>query len=449
MKIRPIKVSRIYFDPENPRHDPIGNDSEIISHLLKNEDIRTLARSIAKVGTSPIELMALVEHPTARSSFLTAEGNRRLCALKLLADPDKAPDDREKKYFRDLRDSMKEPVDTVMAVVFDSMDATRPWVKLRHDSSLGGEGIRRWDPSQSTRFAMQGNDRTPNAQALLIVDYAKQNNLLPEKVLTGINLTTLTRYLSTPEVRFALGLADNKSLAINVPVDQFNRVIQRFLRDSVEKESGKEPKVHSRSKAPERKSYGDQLHASGVAPVTRGLPPYIPNPVVDEPSSAAPAARGSTAAAKTGVRRNKADRDKARNVVPPGYAAPIEDAIFQRLFLELRTLEVLQFSFAATYLLRAVIEQAATLFLRKYGIAPPPELHKKLAKVVAKLEAQGYAGAGLPALRKMSSDVDSRYSPDTIGSFVHGAGVPTPIYPIRAWDTFQPIMTEIVRQLTT
>ncbi|HEY8906625.1 MAG TPA: hypothetical protein VIM63_11370 [Rhodoferax sp.] len=99
MRVAPIKVGRIYLDPENPRHDPIGDQSEIIAHLPAHEDVRAIARSIARLGsTSPIELLALVEHPTARRAYLTAEGNRRICALKLLADPDKAPTEKDKRY---------------------------------------------------------------------------------------------------------------------------------------------------------------------------------------------------------------------------------------------------------------------------------------------------------------------------------------------------------------
>ena len=444
MRIRPINVGRIYLDPENPRHDPIGNEKDIISHLLEHEDVRAIARSIAKLGsTSPIELLALVPHPTAARSYLTAEGNRRVCALKLLGDPDKAPTEKDKRYFRQLRESMKEPVEKVLAVIFDSIEDTRPWVKLRHDGALGGEGLKAWQPAQSTRFAMKGSDRTPNAQALLLLDYAKRKGLLSEKAVEAINLTTLTRYLSTPAVRFALGLSDAKTIAINVPVDEFDRALKQFLQDSL----GKTPVVHSRSKADERTKYGERLHASGVSPVTRGLPPYTPDPASAPPSSS-PASSAGAATNKSTARRNKQDRDQAKYVVPTGFAAPIDDPIFQRLFLELRTVPVHQYSFAATYLLRAVIEQAATLFLRKHGIAPPKELHLKLAKVEAKLQSQSYNGPGLPALRKMSSDVDSRYSPDTIGLFIHGGAVPTATNAIRAWDTFQPIMIEIVRQLT-
>ena len=119
-----ILLSRIYLDPENPRHDPIGNEREIIAHLLKFEDIRQLAKSIAQLGsTSPIELLAVAPHPSAKNRFNTAEGNRRLCALKLLLDPDKAPTEREKKYFRSLQQTMPRPIKSVMCVIFSDMEA--------------------------------------------------------------------------------------------------------------------------------------------------------------------------------------------------------------------------------------------------------------------------------------------------------------------------------------
>ena len=439
-----ILLSRIYLDPENPRHDPIGNEREIIAHLLKYEDIRQLAKSIAQLGsTSPIELLAVAPHPTAKHRFNTAEGNRRLCALKLLLDPDKAPTEREKKYFRSLQQSMPRPIKSVMCVIFSDMEATRPWVSLRHEGEQGGIGTKAWKPSQSTRFNLQGGGKNPNAQALHLIDYARRHRLLPEDDLDLLSLTTLTRYLSNPIVRSALGLADNKTIAISVPEDEFDRAVATFLADSV----GDSPKVNSRTNAGERKSYGEQLHSNGVAPVTRGVEPYIPRPVGGVPDASAAVATEGRATAEAKPQRNVRNRDNDRFVIPSGFVAKVNDAVFQRLFLELRTIDAERFSFAATYLLRAVFEQATTLFLARQGISLPKEMHLKLAKACEKLTAQGYGGKGLPALRKMSSDVDSKYSPDTIGLFIHGGAVPTRINAIRAWDTFEPILSEMVRQL--
>lgn len=440
-----VAISRIYLDPANPRHDPINNEREIIAHLLKTEDIRPLAKSISQMGsTSPIELLALAPHPTARNRFNTAEGNRRICALKLLSDPDKAPTEKEKKYFRGLQSDLKKPIKSVMSVIFDDMDATRPWVSLRHEGEQGGVGTKAWNTRQSTRFNLLGDGRNPNAQALQLVDHATRKRLLAQEQLDQLSLTTLTRYLSNPVVRSALGLANSRSVSITVPADEFDRVLATFLRDSL----GAAAVVTSRTNASQRKAYGEQLGSSESAPRTRGLAPFTPDSSETVPAAGTPAAAAAgagTPAAKS--QRNLRNRDNDRFVVPSGFVSKIDDPVFQRLFLELRTLDAERFSFAATYLLRAVLEQATTVFLRRHGVAPPKEMHQKLAKAAEKLAAQGYTGKGLPALRKMSSDVDSRYSPDTIGLFVHGGAVPTRVFAIKSWDTFEPILVEMTRQL--
>lgn len=443
MLSKSVAVRNIYLDPQNPRHEPIANESEILAYLLKTEDIRALARSIAQLGAlSPLELLALVPHPKAKNKYIAAEGNRRICALKLLLDPDKAPNEREKRYFRNLQAQMSHPIKVVEATIFSDMDETRTWVGIRHDGEQGGVGTKSWKANQSTRFKLQGDGNSPNAQALHLLDHARRRQLLSEDDLSELGITTITRYLSNPVMRSALGLADNKSLAITVPQVEFERALSKFLQDAL----GDSPRVHSRTNAKDRKAYGEALNAEGFAPTTRGLAPFEPSSGATAPPAENDSEPGANAPLKT-PKRHARNRDNDRCVVPPGFVAEVDDAIFQRLFRELRTLGAEQFSFAATYLLRAVIEQITTLFLRKLGIAPPQELHRKLQRAVSILEGQGYAGKGLPALRKMSSDVDSRYSPDTIGMFVHGGAVPTKVVAIRAWDTFEPIMVEFLRQL--
>ncbi|MEW5890231.1 MAG: hypothetical protein AB1768_14585 [Pseudomonadota bacterium] len=113
----------------------------------------------------------------------------------------------------------------------------------------------------------------------------------------------------------------------------------------------------------------------------------------------------------------------------------------------MRELDAETFSFAATYLLRAVIERAATLYLQSKGKALEGELHKKLERVASLLAAGGISDRDLKMLRTMASDKDNHYSPDTIGHFVHGGAVPTRTQAIRLWDSIEPVMTAIFNQL--
>ena len=104
--IQPIPVERIFLDLSNPRHEPYKTEAEVIEYLCREEQVYSLARDIAKIGINPLEICAVipVNKKSARTQlFVVAEGNRRMCALKLLDDPDLAPAKYRKRFREALR----------------------------------------------------------------------------------------------------------------------------------------------------------------------------------------------------------------------------------------------------------------------------------------------------------------------------------------------------------
>lgn len=397
----------------------------------------TLARHISNVGsTSPLERIAVVKHQKVKDAYVSVEGNRRLCALKLLADPDKADSESNKRFFRGLAERMKRRPKTVEAVIFSDRDIAGPWISLRHEGEQGGVGTKSWNSDQKARFhAKSGKQKNPDIQSLLLKDYARDKGLLAKDQIESVSITTLTRYLSNPVFRAAMGLVDNKTLTVTVPTEEFERIVKRFLIDTLDQQSG----VNSRTNAAERKAYAEKLRVEGIAPTTRDLPP------ID--LSAGPRSPDPTENRKVQQQRNNRSPDSRKTVVPKNFTAHIKDKILKRLYDELRDLDAEEFSFAATYLMRAVIEQAAKLFLQQNGKTIDGELHKKLGRVAELLAARGMSDRELKALRTMATDKDSRYSPDTLGHFVHGGAVPTHTAVIRLWDSLEPVLASIFKQL--
>lgn len=439
--VKEVDLGRIYLDNNNPRHDPINNEAEIISHLIANEGVKPLARHIAKAGrTSPLERIAVVAHPKVKGAYVAAEGNRRVCAIKLLADPDKADTDANKKYFRHLAAEMQHPPTALEAVIFSSLAEARPWISLRHEGEQGGVGTKSWNPTQQARFNAQGESGSsnPNIQAYRLKEYASKKGLLSDKELDALSITTLTRFLSNPAFRAALGLVDNRTLNVSVPMQEFDNVVKRFLSDSLNENSG----VNSRTNAQERVAYAEQLRAEGIAPSIRDLPVYD---VTNEPKALV--LNKKPPEKKQSFPRNNRSPDDRRTVIPKEFATHIHNKILKRLYDELRSLDAEEFSFAATYLLRAVIEQTATLFLQKRGNALEGELHKKLSRVVELLADDGMKDRELKVLRTMSNDRESRYSPDTLGHFVHGGAVPAHTGGIKLWDSIEPVMAVMFEEL--
>ena len=457
-----VSLKKIYLDLENPRHAPLSNESEAIKLLAKEFDVRALAKHITDIGgTSPLDLLALVPHPRVKGGYIAAEGNRRVCALKLLDDPDKAGNELDKNYFRSLKNRLASPISTVLAVTFPDMVSARPWVELRHDAPTG-VGTKKWEAEEKARFNKSGKGNNPNALALEAMEYARTQQLIPEDNLEKLTITTLTRFLSTPDVRSALGIADNKELKINVPAEQFDSALTKFLMDS----AGSESVVTSRANAAERRAYAEDFRASGHSPSIRGISPYTPfleQPIVllePEPelaSTPAPTATPqetepsvlTTAAVPITVQRNNRSRDHDKYVIPSDFKIHIKNSILKRLFDELRTLPAEDFSFSAVYLFRAVIEQTAILFLRETqrGVALPDELHKKLTRMADELKQQGMTDSQLKPLRTMANDKHSRFSAETMGHFVHGGAVPTRMDSIKAWDSISNVMSVALAQL--
>lgn len=214
-----LEVSKIYLDNANPRHDPIDNEPDIIAHLLAREQVRPLAKDIAEQGTtSPLDRFAVIPHPRVRGAYVSAEGNRRLCAVKLLNDPDKAPNDAHRRFFRELKGKLKRPIRSIDAVVFQSRKEANHWLALRHEGPLGGVGTKGWDARAKERFSRRGGrGENPNTQAALLLEYALERDLISQEAHDAISLTTVTRFLRSPVFRNALGLEGIRDLTIIVP----------------------------------------------------------------------------------------------------------------------------------------------------------------------------------------------------------------------------------------
>ncbi|VVE80247.1 hypothetical protein [Pandoraea sputorum] len=433
-KTKRVSLRRIYLDNINPRHDPIDNEPDIVAHLIAHEQVKALAADIAARGTSPLERLAAVPHTVAKNSFIAVEGNRRVCALKLLSDPEKAPE-AHRPYFRKLAEQMEDPPEHLEVVEFDSRATAKHWIDLRHGGARNGVGTRQWTTAQKTRFDLQGSSPTnPNAQALQVMEYAVEHGLITVDEGTELSITTLTRFLSNPVFRNVLGLANSKDLTVLVPKDEFDRAVEKFLRDAL---VGKDSGVHSRTTKREREDYSRKLQKQGIAPARRL---DVPVNVSQKPEPPKPDT-SNTPVAPVKKRDNRSPDNRA-TVIPSNFKARITDNVLKRLYDELKNLDT-WYAFSCAYLLRAIVERSAKLFLKKRGKGIDADLHVLIGRVADELQKDGVPATELKYLRVMASDRDSRASPETLGAFVHGGQIPTSVELARAWDNIQDNMSRL------
>lgn len=271
-----ISFDRVFIDLENPRHEPFLSQDEAIEFLCTNEYVYELAKDLTKVGLNPLELFALLpsDKKSERKTYIVAEGNRRLCALMLLNDPDLAPP-KERKKFQELAESW-DPVPEIFAIVFETKEDINQWIERIHGGLQGGIGRKSWTSEQKTRFS---GDRK-NIVAQKILDYAEKRKMISSEDRKG-KLTTAQRFLSNVTFREALGVdASNLEDICRIrPEEDFDKSVKTFVEDLVKGKDDDSKIVYSRLDSKGIVDYARKLSdkaglsATTIAPVTISVEP--------------------------------------------------------------------------------------------------------------------------------------------------------------------------------
>lgn len=251
--IKMIPVDRVYLDLENPRHVPMETQDEVIDFLLKDEQVLMLAADIAKHSLNPLDLFAVVQNKGGgnKKTYTVAEGNRRLCAIMLLNDPDLAPA-RKRKDFEKLSINADHIPNEIAAIVFDNTDEGKLWIERLHGGQQGGIGRKNWSSEQKNRYT--GSSKNAVAQALL--DVAEGQGLITAEDRKR-KLTTVQRYMNNSHVREAVGIdtSNPDGISRTRPVKDFKHLLQRFIIDLLDGE------VNSRKNKDDITAYARELGA--------------------------------------------------------------------------------------------------------------------------------------------------------------------------------------------
>ncbi|VEB87749.1 Uncharacterised protein [Citrobacter koseri] len=113
MKIDTIHISNLLLDLDNPRFPRIvESQREAINLMLEiqSDKIESLSRDIVEHGLDPSERLIVFKGDVSddETSFIVAEGNRRITALKLLNEPELSDNDKVITRFKKILQSNPE-----------------------------------------------------------------------------------------------------------------------------------------------------------------------------------------------------------------------------------------------------------------------------------------------------------------------------------------------------
>lgn len=446
-----LKVLDIYLDALNPRHDPIHDQPDIISHLVRKEKVRNLARDISQKGISPIELFAVVRDE--KGTYIAVEGNRRLCALTLLNDPDSAPD-ADRQYFKKLAaESLVIPTE-VNCVEFANREVADAWVIRRHGGEQDGVGTRQWDANQIARHQSKRDKPNYNALALSVIDYAVSEGLLPAQSSDKI-LTTVARYLGNPYFRKTLGIVSARSdsdVIINVTYEDFDRVIHKFFQDLMKPKSS----VNSRSNKDDWEAYAATLVSKGYAPGQHGPKQKLGDKALSGRAKEMPLAGGKSADSGSAGRKaaskgGSRSPDKRQYIVPAEFRPSIKNKMSRRVLDEMRNIAVDDYPLAVSLLTRAFLENLYSDFHEKMANYITPETHVLMLKVIKLIEVYNDCTKAeiqaLGALKRVQSNANNVLSPKTLGANAHASHYPNGRELKREWDNISAILEYMLRKM--
>ncbi|MET3431420.1 hypothetical protein ABIC71_000898 [Herbaspirillum seropedicae] len=427
-----VQFNKLHFDPVNPRGEPETDEEKIRALFGAQSETLMLATHIAENGQNPLERIGIIEHPKLPGHYVIREGNRRLCAMQLLRDPERAPSDASRKAFQKLASSGRQIPDKIQAVLFHEKQKARVWMSVKHEGPQGGLGTLQWGPSEKTRFNREGDTgltrpKNPNRQAEALLTYAVKEGLITAEERQLIALTTLTRYL--PNVRTALALLNTEDCTTNARPDEFNAALKRFLKDAKDSGTSQEkPALSSRSNSAQRTEYAETLRREGVAPTHRDQTPY-------DPAQSPPA---KPATRSTGTARSATHPSKRKQLIPNSFAVPVKDNVLLRLVSEGKGLNPDDARFSCNYLNRVILERIVHLYATKYGIGKDGDFASVVQRIIAHAKATTQPPSkGIVNVLNKTADKRTSYSYEIMSNPIHGGSVPTGADNRANWESLQ------------
>lgn len=437
-----VPFIKLHFDPINPRGEPESDEEKIRALFGALPETLSLATHLAENGQNPLDRIAIIEHPKLPGHFVIREGNRRLCAMQLLRDPDRAPTEATRKAFQKVASEGRPVPDKLPAVLFHEKQKARVWMSVKHEGPQGGLGTVSWGAKEKARFNREGETgktrpKNPNRQAEALLTYAVKEGLITPEERELIALTTITRYL--PNVRTALALLNTEDCTTNARPAEFNAALQRFLKDAKETGTpGVKATVHSRSSSAQRTEYAETLRRDGISPANRDQTPY-------DPSKVAP----TKAAGKGGAKSKSATHpSKRKQLIPNSFVVAVKDPALLRLVGEGKELHPDDARFSCNYLNRVILERIVHLYATKHGVGRDGDFAEVVQRVITHAKASANPPTkGIANTLTNTSGKRYAYSYELMSNPVHGGSIPSGADNRSNWETLQPALEYLLARL--
>lgn len=414
MKRENISIELLVLSDGNPRLDPsLGEDEAIFNMINDQKDkLFELASDIVKYGLNPLDTIGVYPSETYRGYYEVGEGNRRICALKILISPERIQHINGSLYSKFLLLSKEYPLPNSVEVgVFKDENSMRHWMEIRHMGEQNGKGLSKWNSIQKARF----NRMQTGSDALLdFWDWLIANNILTKSEISSITKTNWQRILREKYFPFLKIQYDGSYSVLPKDIDVFTyriKEIQKKLDGQtvaiVYEQIRIEEFFNSVSNVLYGKPYQEviseesepintlSIQETDVNDKTKGINDFSTSQGASASGTMIGEGDDSTLTQTNSDAKQPIPRDVfngCRTIIPYGYPIRTKNMRLNKIINELKKINADEYPNACGTLLRTLFELSAKVYLEKQSGEnyTETEFSPAIKKAANLLREQGY-----------------------------------------------------------
>ncbi|MEM7440903.1 MAG: hypothetical protein AAF393_14990 [Pseudomonadota bacterium] len=417
MQQKLIPLTKIRINNANDRHGELGSEEDAIIWLLENrtKHMRNLAHDISKIGE-------VFEPPLVSeidSEFVVFDGNRRMTVLKLIANPNTAPDLNWKKFFKARKENFAGDIPKkVQCQIENDKDRLDEILYRRHTGQQDGVGQSQWDNPAKTNFERRTGKKTKMDTAEEIEKALKGAALIPADA--KIPRSNLNRLLSSERLRNRCGISiQHNSFSFTHSETKTLAALKRIVDDLQAKRITLDDIWDNKLKT----RYLNQLEREGVLPSITDLQPEPTDPPIDlppvdppsNPTPPNPAPSPSPTQPRVGLIRN----------IDYGLKEEHENQRAIDVFRELQSKLIFgRHDNAISVLFRVLLELSLSIYVKREGMTevhPNDKLKNRFTKVLAHMVKHKKIDKKYRDQIAKFSNNEPIISANSMNSYVHGA----------------------------
>jgi hypothetical protein len=209
-----VTLPNLELDLSNYRTGQKISQVDAMHALIKEQGnkLAVLAEDILVYGLSPIETLAAMPKDGTADRFIVIEGNRRVTAMKLVANPELAEGTSLYAIFKKLHAKKNDLPKTLPFHIFKNKQQAAIWIRRRHDSGLKGAGLDPWSAMAKKRAEAEQGKSSPSHSVLeFVLNHGDLEESVKESIVdNSFSVTNLDRLIKSKSVRNALGIAEKK-----------------------------------------------------------------------------------------------------------------------------------------------------------------------------------------------------------------------------------------------